>query len=684
MTQYTNRLINETSPYLLQHAHNPVDWYPWSEEALERARRENKPILLSIGYSACHWCHVMERESFEDREIARLMNENFVCVKVDREERPDLDQIYMNAVQMLTGQGGWPLTVFLTPEGFPFYGGTYYPPADRFGMPGFPRILRAIAEVWEKRRDEVLKSADAVLKELKKVNRFQPAPEAPGIEALESAAESIAGLFDPVHGGFGHPPKFPSPMLLEFMLRAYLRAGDPRFLYIVEFTLGKMARGGIYDQLGGGFHRYSVDERWLVPHFEKMLYDNAQLALVYLHAYQVTGSALCRRVVEETLDYVLREMTDPAGGFYSTQDADSEGHEGKFFVWTPWEIKEILGVREGEILCRYFGVTENGNFEGKNILHVPREAKEVAGQFSISLDELEGVLARGRGRLFAAREKRARPARDDKVLVAWNGLMLRAFAEAAGCLGRKDYLRAAQENAEFVLGLRDREGGLIHSCKQGQPKHRAFLDDYANYADGLLGLYETTFDLRWLAAAERLVEEMISGFWNEEQGGFYYTPAQHESLIDRPVDFFDSATPSGNAVAADVLLRLALLLEKKRYRDLAERMFRMLGGPLLRFPSAFGRMLCAIDFSLAQVKQIAVVGPREQPATSELLAVVRARYLPNKVLAFKEPGDSEAESRLPLLKGREQLEGRPAAYVCVNYSCQMPAAEPEALARQLE
>ena len=553
--KHTNSLINETSPYLLQHAHNPVDWYPWGEEALAKAKTENKPILLSIGYSACHWCHVMEHESFENEDIAALMNENFVNIKVDREERPDLDQIYMNAVQMMTHHGGWPMTVFLTPEGVPFYGGTYFPPEDRYNMPGFPRVLISLAEAYRERPNDVAETAASVVKELERLSVARESSELLTSEFLDSAFRGIIKNYDPVHGGFGSAPKFPPAMTLEFLLRTYHRTGRPQALEIVAHTSRKMAEGGIYDQLGGGFHRYSVDARWLVPHFEKMLYDNALLSRLYLHYYQLTREEWARQIAEGILDYVVREMTDPAGGFYSTQDADSEGVEGKFFVWTLDEIKSVLGEQDAALFSSYYNITEAGNFEDKNILNVTRSLEEVAAETNVTRSELEESLARSRSKLFEVRERRIKPGRDEKILTAWNGMMLASFAEAAAILDREDYLKIARRNARFVLDNLRADGLLLRTYKDGKAKLNAYLEDYAFLADGLLTLYEVSGELEWFEETLAIANKMIEEFWDGQEGGFFYTGKSHEALIVRSKDYFDNATPSGNSVAAEVLLR---------------------------------------------------------------------------------------------------------------------------------
>ncbi len=681
--KHTNRLVQETSPYLLQHAHNPVDWYAWGEEAFERARQEDKPVLLSIGYSACHWCHVMEHESFENEEIAKLMNDNFVNIKVDREERPDLDQIYMNAVQMMTRHGGWPMTVFLTPEGVPFYGGTYFPPEDRYNMPGFPRVLLGVAETYRSRPDEVTETAVSILAELRNMGQASESNETLNTEILDEAERRIARSYDPVYGGFGNAPKFPAAMNLEFLLRQYYRTGRSETLSMIEHTCRKMAEGGMYDQLGGGFHRYSTDARWLAPHFEKMLYDNALLSRLYLHVYQQTKDEFYRRIAEETLDYVLREMTDERGGFYSTQDADSEGHEGKFFVWTVDEVKEILGEEDGALFCAYYDVTEGGNFEGKNILHVSRSLEEVAKETKVTVERLQEALTRGRRELFEARERRIKPDRDEKVLTAWNGLMLASFAEAAAILERKDYRDAAEKNAQFVLENLRREGLLLRTYKDNQSKLNGYLDDYAFYIDGLVALYQATGRLRWLEEARTLSDQMIEEFWDNEDGGFFYTGKSHEELIVRSKDYFDNATPSGNSVAAEVLLHLASLTANEDYARKAVTIFRLLRDPLTRYASAFGRLLGALDFYLSTPKEIAIIGESEAQETHALLREVWTRYLPNKIVAQTAGDDERAVEVVPLLRDRTMIDGRAIAYVCEHYTCQQPVSSAAELARQL-
>jgi len=705
-----NRLIDETSPYLLQHAHNPVEWYPWGEEALERARNENKPILLSIGYSACHWCHVMERESFEDPAIAALMNQHFISIKVDREERPDLDAVYMEAVQMLTGSGGWPMTVFLTPEGKPFYGGTYFPPEDRHGMPGFPRLLQSIADSYGNSPGEIERVTQQLTDKMGRTGQLPKGNNLLTVDILHQAYSNLASNFDYQNGGVGAAPKFPQPMTLEFLLRYGHHGYNQRALEMVNLTLEKMAYGGIYDQIGGGFHRYSTDSYWLVPHFEKMLYDNAQLARLYLHAHLTTGRPLYQRITEETLDYVLREMTDPTGGFYSAQDADSEGEEGKFFVWTPDEIRATLGDEDGDIFGGFFGATDAGNFEGKNILNVPQEATGFAQEHGLDMDRLVGVIQRGKKELLEVREKRIHPLLDDKVLASWNGLMLRAFAEAGAALGRSDYLDAAIKNAGFLLQSLKPQNRLLRTYREGRAKLLGYLEDYAFVADGLLALYEATFDLHWLSEATALADSMIDLFWDEGVGGFYDTGSDHESLVVRPRDVFDHAQPCGGSVASDMLLRLAVFTGNEDYAGKAAVPLRSLHEHLARAPASTGHWLGALDFYVSTPKEIAVIGPREDPATLALLDTVFHQYLPNKVVMGADPthiptnespqphlgissqspqgkeglGGISSPANLPLLEQREMLDGRPTAYVCQQYVCQLPVTDPEALAEQLK
>jgi uncharacterized protein YyaL (SSP411 family) len=678
-----NRLAGETSPYLLQHAHNPVDWYPWGEEALARAHREDRPILLSIGYSACHWCHVMERESFENPDIARLMNDHFVNIKVDREERPDLDSIYMAAVQGMTGHGGWPMTVFLTPDGAPFYGGTYFPPSDRGQMPGFPRVLLSVAEAYREKRADIEQNAAQVREFLERQTALRSASGELSAASLDAAFGTLLAQFDQREGGFGGAPKFPQPMSLDVLLRQHLRTGDPRARQMVELSLDKMARGGLYDQLGGGFHRYAVDAVWLIPHFEKMLYDNAQLAALYLHAYQLSGNRLYRRVTEETLDYVLREMTAPEGGFYSTQDADSEGEEGKFFAWTAEEIAEAVGQPDARVILAHFGVQPGGNFEGRSVLYLPSSAEVVAQRLGLSVAEVEAAVERGRRRLFEQRESRVKPARDEKILTAWNGLMLKAFAEAGAVLAREDYLQAARQNADFVLTRLLVDGRLRRTFKDGRARLNAYLEDYAFYADGLLALYQATAEPRWYRAARDLAASLLEHFWDPDRGQFFDTSADHEQLVSRPRDVFDNATPAGNSVAVEVLLRLAALSGEQRYEQIAEQVLRSLAEPMTRMPGGFGRLLGALDSYLAPPREVAIVGPPAAAETAALLGVFYEQYRPNTVLARSTGPEDPLAAELPVLEGRDPRDGRATAYVCERYACQAPTVDPAELRRQL-
>jgi uncharacterized protein len=662
----SNRLAQETSPYLLEHAENPVDWYPWGAEALARARHENKPLLLSIGYSACHWCHVMARESFEDPEIAAVMNRDFVPVKVDREERPDLDQIYMRAVQAMTGSGGWPMTVFLLPDGTPFFAGTYFPPSDRFGMPSFRRVLQAVAEAFATRQADVQATAGQVRDFLRR-----PAiPLAQGTLAPALLDEAYAGLvrnFDPDHGGFGGAPKFPQPMLVDLLLRTAVRTGERQPIEMSVKTLSAMARGGIYDQLGGGFHRYSVDERWLVPHFEKMLYDNALLPLAYLGAWQLTADPLFRRIAEETLAFVSRELRSGEGGFYSSLDADSEGEEGRFYLWTPEQLEDALGQKQAAAVAAAFDVTTGGNFEGRNILHpVTADAGD--------------ALDRARPRLMAAREQRVRPHRDEKVIAGWNGLMLRAFADAARILDRNDLRSVAESNARFLLKSMQRDGRMQRSYKDGRAPLPGYLEDQAAVADGLLSLYMATFDPRWLEEVRLLVEVMLRSFWDDGQQAFFDTASDHSDLLVRPQDVTDNAIPSGTSLAIDVLLRAGALLGDETWTSKGRAALERLAPTAAKAPLAFGRLLAGLDFHLGRQVELAVIGPSDAPATRALLDVVRHRFLPNLIVAAAADGDG---ARIPLLEQRRSVDARPTAYLCEGFVCQAPTTDPAELERQL-
>jgi uncharacterized protein YyaL (SSP411 family) len=658
----------------LQHANNPVDWHAWGPEALEMAKSNDKPILLSIGYSACHWCHVMEHESFENASIAKLMNENFINIKVDREERPDLDQIYMNAVQTMTGSGGWPMTVFLLPTGEPFYGGTYFPPEDRYGRPGFPRLLQSVAEAYRTRKDEVVGSAQSLRQHLNQRTAGVSNSETVSASLLDHAARGLSSRFDSREGGFGPAPKFPPSMTIEFLLRYHHRSGDSHALEMAMLTLDKMAYGGLYDQIGGGFHRYSTDARWLVPHFEKMLYDNALLARAYLDAWRLTGKPLYRRITEEVLDFLVREMRDPSGGFYSTKDADSEGVEGKFYVWTLEEFKSVAGP-DADLLARFLDITANGNWEGHNILNIPRAPEIFCKLENISESELQEKFNAIRPKLYQEREKRIHPGRDEKILTDWNGLALRAFAEAATFLGRSDYQKVAESTAEFILNSMSNENQLFHGFKNGRARFNAYLDDYANVADGLLSLYQLTFEERWLQHSESLVNHMIEKFWDDSNGGFYFTGSNHEELIARTKDYFDNATPSGNSVAADVLVRLGALLGRGDLTTRAEQLFASTGTALAQYPAGFGRLLEAIDFYIGPSKEIVIVGSTLE--AHGLITAYRRRYLPRTVIAAGEAGS------IALMSGRSAIDGKATAYVCENMACQKPVTDVAEFEQQL-
>ena len=640
-----NRLADETSPYLLQHKDNPVDWYPWGDEALERARREDLPLLVSIGYSACHWCHVMERESFEDPDTAALMNRNFVCVKVDREERPDVDAIYMEACQAMTGHGGWPLNVFVTPEQVPFFAGTYFPPEPRHGMPDWRRVLAAVSEAWDERRDEIRDGSARIVQRLRGGALLEPSQQPLDPAALDRALENAAASYDPRFGGFGGAPKFPPSSLIEFLLRR----GEKE---MTGGTLTAMASGGMYDQIGGGFARYSVDERWLVPHFEKMLYDNALLARAYLHGYQVTGNPLFERVARETLDWALKEMRAPEGGFYSALDADSEGEEGKFYVWSLDELPAEA--------AEYFGATAEGNFEGRNILTRGREEPE-------DLDRI-------RAELYEIRSKRVWPGLDDKRLASWNALMVSALADAGAVLERADYLDAARAAAGFVLGeMRAADGRLLRTYKDGQARLNAYLEDHAFLLEALITLYEATFEPRWFREARALADTMIERFADEERGGFFETSADHERLVARRKDLEDNPIPAGNSSAAYGLLRLAALSGEYAYEERAIGVLRLLHELAPRHPQAFAHLLQALDFHLSPTREVALAGDD----VTELARVVRSEFRPHVVLAGGEPDG------VPLLEGRTPVDGRAAAYVCERFSCLRPVTDARELAALL-
>ena len=680
--KHTNRLINETSPYLRQHAHNPVDWYPWGEEALERAKREQKPILLSIGYAACHWCHVMERESFENEEIAAIMNELFVNIKVDREERPDLDEIYMNAVQIMSRQGGWPMTVFLTPDLKPFFGGTYYPPVDRYGRPGFPKVMHAVVEAYNDKNEQVLAQADQITAQLNQMRNLVVSDEHELTEELMTKAfRHYRSQFDPHYGGFGNAPKFPPSMGLPFLLRYWHHSGNANALEMVELTLQKMARGGIYDQLGGGFHRYSTDTRWLVPHFEKMLYDNALLVVAYFETYQATQNTFYRDIATETLDYVLREMSDAEnGGFYSTQDADSEGVEGKFFVWEPSEVEDIIGEENADVFCEFYDITPHGNFEGENILHIQTPSDVFARKIGMDQGVLDTLLADCRQRLFAERERRIKPGLDDKILTSWNGIMIRGMAMGYQLTGKLEYLTACEKSAQFVLTTLSQEAGLLlRTYREGKSHLNAYLEDYSYFIAGLVALYEASFDAKWLTEAERLAYIMIEQFGDADGEGFFFTGKAHESLIVQSKSAYDGATPAGASMAIHSLLRLAKHLDKPEFHEKAVETLKLYFHQMDVMPSGSGQLLCELAFLLSTPKEIAIMGNKEDAKTIAMLAALHGMYLPNKVVAFSEPSE---DTTLPLLAGKS-IDHSTTVYVCENYVCQEPTTDVDAFVRML-
>ncbi len=670
-----NRLVDSASPYLLQHAHNPVDWYPWGDEALQRSKAEDRPIFLSIGYSACHWCHVMERESFENSQIAEQLNSTFVCIKVDREERPDLDQIYMAAVQMLTGRGGWPMSVFLTPELHPFFGGTYWPPTARMGMPGFSQILDAVTNAWQQRRDQARAQAQQLTERIASFQEVPKAENEPHFEALIAAVRRLEQAFDFTYGGFGQAPKFPHAIDLQVLLRVWHRTGKSGLLDMVRLNLDKMARGGIRDHIGGGFARYSVDERWLVPHFEKMLYDNALLAGVYLDGHTATGEVYYANVARSTLDYVLHSMTDAAGGFYSAEDADSEGEEGKFYVWTPAEVAEVLGGAQAERFCDVYDITSEGNFEASNIPNLPRTVEQCAALRRWDLNELSTELEDGKRRLLEARAKRIRPLLDDKVLVSWNALMIDSMARVGATLCEPRYVQGATKAADFLLAeLRRPDGRMRHMWRKGRAIGDAFLDDYAYLINALITLYEATFQERWIEAALELAGQMKQHFADAERGGFYFTAHDHEQLISRQTDLFDSSVPSGNGMAATALVRLGKLCGRVDFVELARDTIVRASGIIDQSPTAAGQLLVALDMLIGPVTEIVIVGKSIEPGTQQVIEGLRQRYIPNKVVAWRERADYPQASHAldPIFLGRQAVLVAPSVFLCEKFVCQAP------------
>jgi len=678
-----NRLIHETSPYLLQHAHNPVDWHPWGEEALSRAKKEDKPILLSIGYSSCHWCHVMEKESFENEAIARMMNDRFVNIKVDREERPDLDELYMNAVQVMTGSGGWPMTVFLTPDLVPFHAGTYFPPEDRGGMPGFPKVLKTVSDYYRTHQEEIKKMERQMKDTLRQIVEIVPSREILSGKVLSKAFHVLESQFDPIYGGFGKAPKFPNSMALSFLFRHWKSTGSKKPLEMVEKTLEKMANGGIYDQLGGGFHRYSVDERWLIPHFEKMLYDNALLSRIYFEAFQATKRESYRRVGEEILGYVLREMQGPRGGFYSTQDADSEGVEGKFYIWTREEIKNVLGKELGTPFCAYYGVTQQGNFEKEaSVLSVASTLEKISQSYGIPVPDLEKVLEQGRRTLFAEREKRTRPGRDEKILTSWNGLMISGFIDGFKVTGNERYLNGAKEATRFIIQEMRMDGNLMRVFSKGKCRVKGYSEDYAFLIQALIDLYEATFEMEWLKEAEDLNRRMIHQFWDERGGGFFFTGSENESLIARSKNPYDNVIPSANSIAVFNLIRLGYLTGEESLKQKAEQILQLFYHFFDQTPSGFTEMLSGLFFFL-NPQEIGIVGPKNDRKTKSMLKEIYLSYLPNKILSLKDPGEPIEGNWFPFLT-EKGIPGVPMAFVCKGFTCLPPVKDRKELRKILE
>ncbi len=683
-TSHTNRLIHESSPYLLQHARNPVDWYPWGDEAFAAAKSQDRPIFLSVGYSACHWCHVMERESFENEDIAAVMNKHFINVKVDREERPDIDSIYMSAVQLMTQRGGWPMSVFLTPQGEPFYGGTYWPPMSRMGMPGFRDILLKLNEVWTQRREEVASSSASLTNSVQQMAAASMERGELGEPLIRQACESLRKSADRTYGGFGGAPKFPHPMDIRILLRGWQRFGDEDALHVAVLTLEKMAMGGMYDHLGGGFHRYSTDARWLVPHFEKMLYDNALLVPAYLEAWQITKRDDFRQVVVETLDYVIREMTHANGGLFSTQDADSEGVEGKFFVWSEEEIVSLLGEERAKVFNYCYDVTERGNWEESNILNKLKTDEQSARILGLELDDLRQTLSDCRRVLLEARSRRIQPGKDEKIITSWNGLMISAMARAGRILGESKYTTAAGNAANFLwLQLRRNTGRWLHTWKDGEAKINAFLDDVACVVDAFIDLFEATGDAGWLGRAVDIAGQVREHYYDSEAGGFYFTPNDHEQLIARNRDFQDSATPSGNGTAATALARLGLLTGNAVWSNLARQTLEAASGLISQHPRAGGQLLIAFDLLLGPTREVVFVEGSQPEVNTSMWRQVQEVFLPRSILICRRQGDASTLLDPAWLEGRTSSGGYPTVYVCQGGACQLPVNDALGLARAL-
>ncbi len=671
-----NRLSHEKSPYLLQHVDNPVDWYPWGEEAFEKARKEDKPVFLSIGYSTCHWCHVMAHESFEDEGVAKLLNDNFISIKIDREERPDIDQVYMATCQALTGRGGWPLSIFMTPDGKPFFAGTYFPRSGRMGMPGFTDILKRISQAWKSEKEKILDAGEQITQAIERTSRVEGTGSMLGRETLRQACGQLQQSFDRTWGGFGDAPKFPSPHNLTFLLRWYGRTGELHARRMVETTLHAMRRGGIFDQIGFGFHRYSVDEKWLVPHFEKMLYDQAMMAMAYVEVFQATGEERFGRVAREIFTYVLRDMTDAGGGFFSAEDADSEGKEGRFYVWRPSEIMQHLGQEPGNLFCRFYDITEAGNFEdGFSIPHISVTAETFAQKEGMDAAELEDILSSARNRLFEVRKQRGKPLKDDKILTSWNGLMIAALAKGAMALGEPEYLRAAQKACDFVLeNLKRGDGRLLRRYRQGEAAHLGYLEDYAFLVWGLLELFEASQDVARLEEAVVLTDVMREHFLDESAGGFYFTGKESEKLISRSKEVYDGAVPSGNSVATLNLLRLGRMTGNKALEEIVEWTIRVFSAQVSAVPMAYTQFLHAVDFIVGPTREIVVAGDPSDQTTRAMLSLIQRKFLPNKVLLFRDGGEEDDRlcSLCPFVADIRIVENQPAVHVCENYACRMP------------
>ena len=671
--KYTNLLINEASPYLLQHAHNPVDWYPWGEDAFRKAREEDKPVLLSIGYSACHWCHVMEAESFENEEIAAIMNNNFINIKVDREERPDLDEVYQYAVQLFGRNGGWPLTIFLTPESKPFFGGTYFPPQERTGLKGFPEILLAVSEAYRNRRGEIEATTAEVKGALSRLTDKLPSGGEITLTDLDNASSRLLRYYDPTHGGFGTAPKFPNTAQLSLLLRYYKRTDDPVAIEAVANTLRNMAEGGIHDQLGGGFHRYTIDERWLTPHFEKMLYDNALLSRLYINKYRITKDLFFKDTAEDTLNYLMREMCHPEGGFYSSQDADSEGIEGKFFVWSKEEILSILGD-DSEVVCRFYGITKDGNHEGKNILHLDRGLKALSYEFGLSEEEIRSIIKRSREKLFEFRERRVKPFCDTKVISGWNGLTISAVIDAYQATGRKEYIDVARRTLDFIKSNLYRDGMLFHVWKDGIAKVGGDLSDYAFITEAVIKMFEATFDEDYLSWAGDLTKSLIDLFWDKERGGFYNTASDIDIIFHRLKTGNDQFLPSGNAVASANLLRLSYYRDNREYRTMAEQLIHMFYADAIEIPFNYPSLFSSAYSLIEGIKEITIVGNRDSEEVRGVLQRLGGMYIPDKVMYLADK-DTGARNIPEFARGKTEKEGKVTSYICQNFTCSKPLTE---------